>query len=146
MGSWQIVVENILREAVEQGKFDDLAGKGKPLDLDDRNPFEDPLAPTFRRILRDNGATHPLIEARRALQAEIETLCEQLRRAWAAYRRYGSSRAWEYALETFRSNARELNRHIKLNNLRAAIPNFHVRTVDIEREIRAVCGVADHGE
>lgn len=146
MEGWLKIVDNMVREAAEEGKFDDLPGKGKPIDLDDRNPFEDPLAPTFRRILRDNGATHPLIEARRALQAEIDSLRDHLRRAWIGYRRHGSSRAWEHALDQFRSGAHDLNRQIKLNNLRTSVPNFHVRTVDIEREIRDICGGLETGE
>jgi hypothetical protein len=108
-----------------------------PLDLE-RNPFEDALAPTFRRILRDNGASHPLIEARRALEDEVDLCRAMLGRAWSGYQRYGSQAAWEQAAATFRERISELNRHIKLNNLRAPIPNFHVATVDIEGEIRRV--------
>ncbi len=120
MEGWAIVAENIIREAMESGVFDNLAGKGKPLDLS-RNPFEDPLAPTFRRILRDNGTTHPLIEAHRTLEEEIEQCRALLKRGFVSQ---------------FRERAAALNRDIKLNNLRSPIPNFQVRTIDIEAELR----------
>ncbi len=129
MDALKFVAENILREAVAEGKFDGLEGSGKPLDLS-RNPFEDPLAPTLRRILRDNGATHPLIEARRALEEEIA----RLRAALRTSRRNGS---WDYGVQQFRKQAADLNREIKFNNLRAPIPNFHVHVLDIEAEIAA---------
>ncbi len=139
MEGWVIVVENLIREAVEQGKFDNLMGKGKPLDLA-RNPFEDPLAPTFRRILRDNGATHPLIEARRTLEEDAAEIRERLRLDWESYRRTGRTGDWERAVAKFRHDMGALNRHIRLNNLRVDLPNFHVRTVDLEAEIRRLCG------
>lgn len=115
-----IVAENIIRDAIERGVFDNLPGKGKPLDLS-RDPFDDPLAPTLGRILRDNGASHPLVEARRALEEELETCRALLERGM---------------VREFRKRAGALNRDIKLNNLRSPIPNFQVGTVDIEDEIR----------
>jgi hypothetical protein len=39
----------MIREAMGNGLFDNLPGKEQPLDLS-RVLFEDPLAPTFRRI------------------------------------------------------------------------------------------------
>jgi hypothetical protein len=120
---------------MEKSAFDDLAGKGKPLDLTG-NPFEYPLAPTFRRILRDNGVTHPLIEARRELAGEIERCRTRLTRAWEVRQNGGSEAAWEDAVSKFRKNAAELNRSIQLNNLRAPIPNFQVGTLDAEAEIQ----------
>jgi hypothetical protein len=53
LDGWAIVAENMIEEAIRQGVFDDLPGKGQPLDLS-CDPFESPLAPTIRRILRDN--------------------------------------------------------------------------------------------
>jgi hypothetical protein len=133
-----IIAENLIREAIEQGKFDHLPGRGGPLDLS-RSPFDEPLAPTLRRILRDHGATHPLIEARRALEEEAAHLRARLDRDWRAYRHSGNASHWERALAQFRSEIHRLNRQIKLNNLRADIPNFHLRILDAEAEIRGVC-------
>jgi DnaJ family protein C protein 28 len=137
MEGWDRIAENIIREAMERGVFDDLPGKGQPLDLS-RNPFEDPLAPTLRRLLRDNGSTHPLIEARRALEAEMEACRNELRFAWRLHARGGAAAAWDEAVERFRERAGRLNRDIRWNNLRAPIPNFAVQTLDIDAEIAAV--------
>jgi DnaJ family protein C protein 28 len=128
------IAENKIREAMENGVFDDLPGKGQPLDLS-RGPFEDSLAPTVARILRDNGSTHPLIEARRALEEEAEACRTQLGRAWSAKKCGAPDKVWDQAVASFRKNAAELNRAIKLNNLRAPIPNLTIRTLDIEAEI-----------
>lgn len=137
MERWERAIQEQIEQAIEEGAFDDLAGKGKPLDLAS-NPFEDRLAGTMRRILRDYGSSHPLIEARRMLEGEAEQYRIELRQAWALYRRYLSEPQWEYATHRFRERIRELNRQIKLNNLKAPLPNFHMRVVDPESEIRAV--------
>jgi DnaJ homolog subfamily C member 28 len=118
---WESQVERQIREAMEQGAFDNLPGMGKPLDLGE-NPFEEPLAGTMRRILRDNGVTHPLIEVRRSLESEVDAARTQL---------------YSGRVDEFRATIRSLNREIKLFNLRSPIPNFHLRVVDIEREVEA---------
>jgi len=131
----QTIAENRIREAIENGVFDHLPGMGKPLDLD-RAPFEDPLAPTFRRILRDNGATHPLIEARRALEQEIESCRSELRTGRRVYEQRGGSEIWDQAVQRFRVRVTALNRDIKLNNLRSPIANFALHTLDADAELR----------
>jgi hypothetical protein len=123
METWESAVDRRIREAIEQGAFDDLPGNGKPADLSG-NPFEDRLAGTMRRILRDNGVSHPLIEARRAIEAEIE----QARRVFLRDRRK----------DCFRERIRALNREIKLFNLRSPLPNFHLRVVDADAEIESL--------
>lgn len=146
MAKWESPVERQIREAMEAGAFDNLPGKGKPLDLGN-NPFEHPMMPTLRRVLRDNGVTHPLLDARKAFEAEIEERRATLRRAWKAHtQRGGSPKAWDQAVDEFRTAIQSLNREIKLNNLKAPLPNFIVRTVDAEAEIQAICGGAtgDH--
>ncbi|MEA3440806.1 MAG: DUF1992 domain-containing protein [Chloroflexota bacterium] len=55
-------IEEHIRRAMEEGKFDDLPGKGKPLRLD-HNPHEDPQWRTAYRMLRNSGFTLPWIEA-----------------------------------------------------------------------------------
>ncbi len=36
---FQDYIEEIIQEAAERGEFDNLAGMGKPLNLDDDNPY-----------------------------------------------------------------------------------------------------------
>ncbi len=46
------LTEKNIREAIEKGEFDNLPGKGQPLDLSE-NPFEDPDLRTVHRLLRN---------------------------------------------------------------------------------------------
>ncbi len=134
MGDWNRIAENKILEAMENGAFDNLPGCGQPLDLS-VGPFEDPLAPTFRRILRDNGATHPLIEARRALEEEMAACRRRLEFAAETRRRRGNQAVWKHEVGRFRNEATALNREIKLYNLRTPIVNFSLRTLDIDATI-----------
>lgn len=60
-----------IRRSMEAGGFDNLPGHGKPLELDD-NPLEDPSWRMARRLLKSAGFSHPAIESKRALEADIE--------------------------------------------------------------------------
>ena len=81
-----------------------------------------------------------MIEARRTLEEDAAEIRERLRLDWESYRRTGRTGDWERAVAKFRHDMGALNRHIRLNNLRVDLPNFHVRTVDLEAEIRRLCG------
>lgn len=70
------LVERRIRQAQEQGLFDDLPGRGRPLDLHDDNPFEDPDWRLAYRILRNAGFAPRWIELGRELEADWE-LCQQ---------------------------------------------------------------------
>ena len=54
MKSWESLIDQKIREAMEQGEFDDLPGKGEPVDLSE-NPFEDPELRLAHRMLRSAG-------------------------------------------------------------------------------------------
>lgn len=120
MGEWDSPVERLIREAIEAGAFDDLPGKGRPIELES-SPFEDRMAGTLRRILRDNGASHPVVEARRAIEDELQ----------AARAEWGRTRNEP----AFRARIREINREIKLFNLSSPIPQFHLSVIQADSEI-----------
>src|SRR5690348_9482534 len=72
--AWRLIAENRIREAFENGAFDDLPGKGQPLDLTDY--FS---TPEHERIgfsmLRNAGVLPPEME----LLKEIENLEARLK-------------------------------------------------------------------
>ena len=71
MGRWESLIDQKIREAMEQGEFDDLPGKGEPIDLSE-NPFEDPDMRTAHRMLRNAGFAPAWIEERKDIDAEFE--------------------------------------------------------------------------
>src|SRR6202043_3117855 len=100
------MVEDVIREAMERGEFDNLPGKGRPLNLT-QDPLLDPMTAIVNRILRDNGGSHPLIEARRTMEAEGDTPRSELARAWSIFLRTRSEESWQEAVRTFRARVKD---------------------------------------
>jgi hypothetical protein len=76
--TWESLTERLIREAQEDGHFDDLPGHGRPLVLDD-DRYAGDMA-TANRLLRNAGATPAWIETDRAArdaEARIERLITQ---------------------------------------------------------------------
>lgn len=126
--------ERQIEEAMERGEFDNLAGKGKPLNLS-ADPLLDPITAIVQRMLRDSGVSHPLIEARKAIENETEAARAQLKQAWSVFRSTGNAESWEEALQVFRSGIKQINREIRLFNLKAPSPVLHGLVLDAEQEI-----------
>ncbi len=138
-------IEEILRRAMEEGKFDDLPGRGKPLNLDE-NPLTDPEWRAAHRILKSSGYSLPWIETRREIDAAFEAALALLRRAWAWRQENQVSHGnvdwveaeWERAQAAFREEAAALNRRIRDYNLEVPATGFQRSLVDAEREIDRV--------
>jgi hypothetical protein len=122
MDKWQSIAENKIKEAMEEGAFDNLAGAGKPLNLEE-DPFEDPSMRMAHRLLRNNGFAPPWIEERKDLLLAIEHV-----RA-ASLRLAGNDISQRDAL---RRRIGELNRRIQAYNVKAPSMHFHIALRDID--------------
>lgn len=62
--SFDLVVEEKIKEAIRQGVFDNLPGAGKPLDLDDDKMIPEDLRLAYG-ILKNAGFVPPELETRK---------------------------------------------------------------------------------
>ncbi len=131
------MVEDIIREAMERGDFDNLPGKGKPLNLVN-DPLVDPITSIVNRIIRDNGMSHPLLEARKLIEEEAEGARKELRLAWERHLSARSEDLWAKAVQTFRERVKGINREVRLFNLKSPSPALHRLTVDADTEVQAI--------
>lgn len=83
MSSTQDLVERQIEQAMARGEFDNLAGKGKPLDLED-NPFEPLETRMMMKILKDNDFAPYWIE----LGKEIDARWEKLNKETEVFKSY----------------------------------------------------------
>ena len=86
--SWETLVDRQIREAAEEGKFDDLPHHGQPLPNDD-NPYAAEWGLAFH-VLRNAGYAPPWIEADkevRALLARRDAILARATRSDVARRR-----------------------------------------------------------
>ena len=119
------IAERKIREAMEQGAFDDLPTKGRPLDLSE-NPFEDPSLRMAHRLLRNNGFAPWWVEEARDLDAAIDRLRADLRAAAPR----------PALIDELRGRTAALNRRIQSYNLKCPSPHLHKSPVDFDREMQ----------
>jgi len=142
MDRHETAVERIMREAMERGEFENLQGKGQPLDLRE-NPFEDPDLRTVHRLLRNAGFTPAWLAERKDIDAQLNQACSKLTRAWEIYGSASRTQVHcelERALEEFRNQIVELNQRIEIYNLKAPGTVFQRPRINSDRLIVQICG------
>ena len=135
-------IEDQIQRAIQEGKFADLPGKGKPLRLED-DPHADPEWRLAYHLLRSSGYSLPWLELRQELETETAAALQALRRAWdwrveslSQGKPAGQVEAeWKRASDAFRDQAAGLNKRIFDYNLKVPSDRFHMRKVDPQAEI-----------
>ena len=128
---------------MEEGKFDNLPGKGKPLRLGETNPHANPEWEVAFGIIKEAGFSLPWIEAIRDIEKELDEARHNLRLAWEEYN-YGVKVAgttryaepeWERARQAFREKLIELNKRIRDYNLDVPNTRFQRPVLNFEVEV-----------
>jgi DnaJ family protein C protein 28 len=152
--NWSEIVERQIVEAQERGEFDDLPGKGKPLDLTE-NPFADPEWRVAYKILQDNDFTLDWIELDKEIRAKLKACREQLLQSkrwyeqsmtqlgypescWTEEERIRVQSTWEQALETFADQMAQINKKIELLNLKVPLVNLQRPRISVDEEKRGL--------
>lgn len=137
MSDFRIIAEERIRQAMRDGKFDNLPGKGKPLLLDD-NPYIDPSWRMAFHLLKTAGLTLPWIALRQDIEQELQQARQHLLRARTWCVQQGESEGfdvWQRAKAVFRERIEEINRRILAYNLQIPSDAFHRRMVDASVDI-----------
>jgi hypothetical protein len=121
MDRWETIAERKIREAMAEGAFESLRGKGRPLDLEE-NPYEDPSLRMAHRLLRNNGFAPAWMEEAKDLERDIEESERELSR--------------NRAVQEYRQRTVALNRRILAHNLKTPSDAFHMRALDPEIAIQ----------
>ena len=136
-------IEEHLRKAMAEGKFDNLPGKGKPLHLDGANPHADPDWELAYRMLKDSGFSLPWIETIREIEQDLEAARKDLRLAWEWYQssQTGSTPAsvssaeWERSQQAFKEKLFSLNKRIRDYNLQVPNARFQRPVLNFNQEL-----------
>jgi DnaJ family protein C protein 28 len=142
-------IDEQIRQAMQRGEFDNLPGKGKPLNLS-QNPHEDPGWRITYRMLKENGYTLPWIESRRSIEIDFENDLASLQRSWewhvAATGRRNlvfAEREWQQALQKFHQAVTRLNKRVRNYNLEIPSNQFQRRLINAELEIKKITHASD---
>ncbi len=163
---WESRIDEQIRRAQEEGQFENLPGRGKPLDLAP-NPHAGDWELAFK-ILSDAGCAPEWIELDKAIRIRLERSRLALFRAWQWYQdsTHGldsapdrptslrprgwsapakaerSLAAWQEAVVKFHREVAAINSQIEELNLKVPSPRFQRLKVDAEQEVRSLEGGA----
>ncbi|XP_059696186.1 dnaJ homolog subfamily C member 28 [Haemorhous mexicanus] len=132
------LVEDLIQESMAKGDFDNLSGKGKPLQKFSHSPHIDPMTHNLNRILIDNGYQPEWI----LLQKEIRETIERLRKSIVASRRklgepmtLSEQKQWGRVCEQFAEDIRKLNKRVDNFNLVVPILSRQMVHFSTDKEI-----------
>ena len=146
--SW---LDILIRQAQERGEFDNLAGKGKPLKLDD-DAFEDVEWRLANRVLKNAGFAPEWIEADRGIRLALA----EARGALARSRRWRDEQSlalgerrdlpaqqqhdliageWARTVAGFREAVQAINKQVEVFNLKAPSLSVQRPRVNAQAEL-----------
>jgi DnaJ family protein C protein 28 len=144
-------IEELLHKAMEEGKFDNLLGKGKPLRLDENNPYADSDWELAYHIIKESGYTLPWIETLHEIENDLDNARQELLLAWKwrqtcisnDFPKIYVNAEWEGALEVFQEKLEGLNQRIRDYNLKAPNDRFQRPILNFEQEVEKVKTISE---
>ena len=138
-------LEELIRQAVSEGKFDNLEGEGKPLSLKE-NPLEDPEWHLANKILADSGFAPGWIQKRREIEDDLDSARKKLRLSWEHFQGFKTGSEpeaslqskWERSLAHFQEQVGRLNKRISAYNLETPSPQVQRKYIDSTSEIEKI--------
>ncbi|KAL2933346.1 DnaJ-like protein subfamily C member 28 [Bienertia sinuspersici] len=104
------IVEQRIWQSMEEGQFEKLPGKGKPLNLS-TNPHADPDEDTLYRILSKNGCAPEWVELNKQIKSEAAEWRTALKKAWA-YKISGNDAKWTESSEALKVQLGAINNKV----------------------------------
>jgi hypothetical protein len=137
-------VERMIDEAQKKGVFDDLPGKGKPLQLG-KNRHAGERALAFN-LLQNNNYTLPWIAARQEILSAVYTFRGELAESWIAYQHeldaatgdeelQQASERWQAEKDRLLAELREINQTISALNLTIPVERLEVLKLHWQNEL-----------
>ncbi|MBN2043479.1 MAG: DUF1992 domain-containing protein [Anaerolineales bacterium] len=142
MANFDRAIETIIQNAIARGEFDNLPGKGKPLNLQE-NRFVDQDWRLAFSLLEQHGFALPWMEDRKHIEETLTRAKENLQRTW----RWRSSipegdklaeDEWQQAVLKFKGTVAALNKQIDAYHLAIPADVFYRPRINLERELDGV--------
>lgn len=143
---WRDFVSQAIEDAMREGAFDNLPGKGKPLNLDE-NPNEPPDMAMANKILKNNETTPPWIGDRKKLMEDIESLRGEMAQRWGWMREDWSNPSadrarltgrWADQIGSWTGQIDKLNSRIRDLNLTLPIWRMEILRIHLADELARI--------
>ncbi|RPI50869.1 MAG: DUF1992 domain-containing protein [Chloroflexi bacterium] len=152
---WESWIDQQIREAEARGDFDNLPGKGKPLNLQP-NPYVSDREMAYK-VLKDAGYAPEWIELDKSIRGHLEQARATLARSWTWYQagrdRLGDRTdawaegergrlegGWQRAVAAFQAEIKAITADIATLNLKVPSHRFQRVRLDEARERRQITG------
>ena len=110
------VVEQRIWHSMEEGQFENLPGKGKPLDLSSK-PHVDPADDTLYRILSKNGCAPRWVELNKEIRGQAAEWRKALKKAWEKRNGDEDQEKWRETCEALKVQMKQINNKVLEYNL-----------------------------
>jgi len=140
-------IEVIVQNAMKRGVFDNLQGKGKPLNLHENQLVAKEWRMAFS-ILEQEGFALPWMEDRKEIEGAFKRACQHLQRTWDWHQEQLArgdqsplvESEWRQAVARFSETVVELNKKINAYNLAIPADVFYRPRINSAREIDEIMG------
>lgn len=141
---WNDLIDDLIEEGKQKGVFDNLRGKGKPLNLS-QNLYAANME-LANELLKNNDLKPAWVMNRQEIQEEVQALREEMQRTWVRYdreyhylqnerQRGAVTIGWNDACKRWETQIAKLNKRIDDFNLKRPSENLELFKLDLEREI-----------
>jgi len=129
------LVDDRIREARKAGEFDDLPGRGKPINFDDRPQHVDSTTFIMNRIIKNQGGTLDWVDRGKDIDDAADRFRKKLSLHWSQCQRSQASLDWQRALGALADELKEVNRLVRNYNLSVPVPRMQRWGYTMEREL-----------
>lgn len=147
LSGWNSLIDDIINEAREDGKFDNLQGEGKPIELEE-NPYANDKQLAYK-LLKDNDFTLPWIDERKRILGDLDLFRAKIRRFWSQFaiewptvttpsQQAIVRQRWQNHLSQWQGDIDALNRRIRMLNLQLPVRNLELMQLTLERELERI--------
>jgi len=144
---WHNLIEDLIQDGQEKGIFDNLPGKGKPLNLR-KNPYAADME-LANSLLKQNDLAPAWIMERNDIIARSEALRADIQRTWRRHeqqfrfvqgegQRGALTISWDDACQKWQAEIVELNKQIDRFNLKRPANGLEIFKVTLDRELARV--------
>ena len=155
--AWESFLERRVREAQEEGKFENLRGAGKPLHIKN-NPFRDSSWGVLEDVLAETDFVPAWVQDAREIDGEHQSICDAFERSMNWCRdgeallaeRHDIAAQQERnllrderrrALQRFSEGLKELNKRINNFNLKVPSVQLQCLPLKLQRELERLNAV-----
>ncbi|KAJ8039876.1 DnaJ-like subfamily C member 28 [Holothuria leucospilota] len=145
------MVDNFIQQYINQGDFENLPGKGKPLPPGaDYWPFVDTTQYKLNQVMINNGAFPEFIALEKEIKARLANAKEQLFRARV---KLGpeplnsfNQKKWDDMLRSFEKSVKKINKIVEKFNMVVPVLRLQKAQIQAKKEVKEVLNKYDEYE